>query len=68
MGAGQSLGPSPVVGSRVLSPASGLNGEVRGNVKYPDLVASAFPEVMTMYDAFQCVLASALTPARGASR
>ena len=53
MGAGQSLGPSPVTGSRVISARDGLNGEIRGHSKFESLIASAFPDVTTMYDAFQ---------------
>jgi hypothetical protein len=56
MGAGQSLGAFPAVGSYIVEKSTREgHGDVRGNVKYKDvgLVPSAFDDVKTLYDAFQ---------------
>ena len=53
MGAGQSLGPHPVRGSVVVG-RDRDGAEVRRNPRYKNaLVRTYFPEVHTMYDAFQ---------------
>ena len=42
------------VQSVIVAPANGDSGAVRRNPKYKDeLVASFYPEVKTLYDAFQ---------------
>ncbi len=56
MGAAQSLGDFPYKGSVVVQAAAkgqNVDGDVRGNPRYPELVPTAFEEVKTMYDAFQ---------------
>lgn len=55
MGAGHSLGKFPAEGSVVVEKGKGESGDVRRNPNYPELVPTYFPEVKTMYDAFQCV-------------
>lgn len=55
MGAGQSV-ELPYKGSVIIEKGSGDNGDVRGNPRYKDLVDTVFPEVKTLYDAFQYVL------------
>ena len=42
--------------STVTTPATGDSTAIRRNPKYKDeLVQTAFPEVRTLYDCFQCV-------------
>ena len=53
MGAGQSIGPFPVVGSVVVGKDKD-GTEIRRNPEYKDkLIPSYFDDVTTMYEAFQ---------------
>ena len=54
MGAGSGKPFPPSIGSVVVAPAAGDLSSVRRHPKFKDqLVPSAFPEVATLYDAFQ---------------
>lgn len=54
MGSGSS---KPMPSSIVVAPGEGDNGAIRRNPRFQDkLVATAFPDVTTLYEAFQYVL------------
>lgn len=52
MGAGQSS-DLPYKASVVIAAGKGETGDVRRSSRFKELVPTAFPEVRTLYDAFQ---------------